>query len=67
MDTVGMPLAAAREALAERNIAYTVTVTRPARHIFPLADDALYVVRELRGEDGHRLLLAAAKMGKAPS
>lgn len=67
MDTVGMPLESAKASLAARNIAYTVTVTRPARHNFPLADDALYVVREMCGEDGCRLLLAAAKMGKAPS
>lgn len=62
-----MPLEAAKEALAARNIAYTVTVTRPARHYFPLADDVLYVVRESGGEDGRRHLLAAAKMGRAPS
>lgn len=62
-----MPLEDAEEALAARNIAFAVTVTRPTRHNFPLAEDVLYVVRELRGEDGRRHLLVAAKMGKAPS
>lgn len=67
MDTVGLPLEAATAALAARGIAYTVTVTRPSRLSFPLAEEQLYVVRELRGPGGERRLLVAAKMGKAPS
>ncbi|MDT8901327.1 hypothetical protein [Anaeroselena agilis] len=67
METVGMPLKDAAEALTAGNIAFSVTVTRPTRHSFPLAEDMLYVVRELRDEDGGRRLLVAAKMGKAPS
>jgi hypothetical protein len=67
VETVGWPLAAAEAALAEKNIAYTVTVTHPGRQSFPLAADQLYVVREIGGGDGVRHLLVAAKMGKAPS
>lgn len=62
-----MPLEAAKEALTARNIAFTVTVTRPSRNYFPLEEDVLYVVRDTRGEDGQRRLVVAAKMGKAPS
>ncbi len=67
MDTVGLSLTAAAASLAARGIAYTVTVTRPSRQSFPLAEEQLYVVRELRGPAGERRLLVAAKMGKAPS
>ncbi|MDR7865491.1 MAG: hypothetical protein RIN56_01675 [Sporomusaceae bacterium] len=67
MDTVGMPLEAAKEALTARNVAFAVTVTRPSRNNFPLVEDVLYVIRDTEGEDGRRHLLVAAKMGKAPS
>ncbi|HWQ61369.1 MAG TPA: hypothetical protein VN521_03600 [Negativicutes bacterium] len=67
MDNVGLPLTDATAALAAQGIAYTVTVTRPSRRNFPLAEEQLYVVRELCGPDGERRLLVAAKMGKAPS
>ncbi len=62
-----MPLEDVREALAARNIAVAVTVTRPSRNYFPLLEDVLYVVRDTMGADGRRHLLVAAKMGKAPS
>lgn len=64
MDTVGLPLAAAEAALAAQNVPYTVTVTRPVRQNFPLEQEQLYVVRELRGADSEHRLLVAAKMGK---
>ena len=67
METVGLPLTTATAALTARGIAYTVTVTRPSRQSFPLAEEQLYIVRELSGPDGERRLLVAAKMGKAPS
>jgi hypothetical protein len=67
METVGMPLEDAKEALTARNIAFTATVTRPSRHYFPLEENVFYVVRDTKGEDGRRHLLVAAKMGKAPS
>ncbi len=62
METVGLPLSAAEELLAARGIAYTVAVTRPSRRSFPLAEEQLYVVRELCVPEGERRLLVAAKM-----
>lgn len=64
MDTVGLPLEDATALLAARGVAYTVAVTKPSRRIFPLAEEQLYVVRELSDPDGERRLLVAAKMGK---
>lgn len=64
MDNVGRPLAAVTAELAARRVPYTVTVTRPDRRSFPLAEDNLYVIRDLAGDGGERRLMAAAKMGK---
>ncbi len=64
MDAVGRPLTAVAAELDARQIPYRVTVTRPDRRSFPLAEDCLYVVRQTEDEAGTALLLAAAKMGR---
>ena len=63
MDTVAQPLSKVIHKLEQANLLYTVTVTKPARMMFPLQDD-LFVIRQQVDNAGVYKLTVAAKMGK---
>ena len=63
-DVLGRPLDEAERLLRAAGVPYTVERTHPTRHVFPVDDARLYVVRVLTAPDGSCRLTAASKQRK---
>ncbi len=66
-DVAGRPLEEAKRLLEAAGIGYEVSLTRPARHFFPLDESRLYVIRQTERIEGGFCLTAAAKQRKEVS
>ena len=63
-EVVGRPLAEAESLLRAANIEFDTEVTRPTRHVFPVDEKCLYVVRQQVLADGRQRLTLAGKQRK---
>lgn len=64
IDVVGYPLAEAASLLRAARIEFDTEMTGPTRHIFPVDEKCLYVVRQRVQADGRLCLLLAGKQRK---
>ena len=66
-DVAGRPLKEAERLLKAAQIEYEAELTCPTRHVFPLDEACLYVVRQRNRADGGLCLTVAARQRKEVS
>ena len=66
-DVVGRTKAEAECLLRAADIAFDEEMTRPTRHVFPVDEHDLYVVRQVLSPDGRWRLTLAGKQRKEVS
>ena len=63
-DVVGRSKAEAERLLRSAGVAFDEETTRPTRHVFPVDEHDLYVVRQVLRSDGRWRLTLAGKQRK---
>lgn len=66
-DVVGRTKEEAERLLQAAGVGFDAEVTRPTRHVFPVDESRLYVVRQVRLADGRQRLTLAGKQRKEVS